>query len=92
MMSSCWDISPSKRPFFKEMNSSISIYNGCVGDYVEVGLNPFTESRGAKKIVVVEEKDGFYVETLGVEVKAPVDAKKSEDTYDHLAEKPPECM
>ena len=57
-----------------------------------MGLNPFTESRGAKKIVVVEEKDGFYVEILGVEVKAPVDAKKSEDKYDHLAEKPPECM
>ena len=56
-----------------------------------MGLNPFTESRGAKKIVVVEEKDGFYVETLGVEVKS-VDAKESEDTYDHLAEKPAECM
>ena len=50
-----------------------------------MGLNPFTESRGAKKIVVVEEKDGFYVETLSVEVKS-VDAKESEDTYGHLAD------
>ena len=40
MMSKCWDVSPSKRPTFKEIHSRISVYIGCIGDYIE--MNPFT--------------------------------------------------
>ena len=40
-MSNCWDIIPSRRPTFKEIHSQISKYIGCIGEYMEMDLNPF---------------------------------------------------
>ena len=42
MMSKCWEMSPGKRPNFKEIHSNISKYIGHIGGYLEMGLNPFT--------------------------------------------------
>ena len=50
----CWDISPTKRPSFRDIHSNISKYISHIGGYLEVDINPFKnlgelKSRGEKE-------------------------------------------
>ena len=39
----CWDISPAKRPSFRDIHSKISKYISHIGGYLEVDINPFKD-------------------------------------------------
>ena len=72
MMSKCWEMSPGKRPNFKEIHSNISKYIVHIGGYLEMGLNPFTGWEERKLAAVKEEPETEFHGDKGGDVSIPV--------------------